>query len=156
MSAIAARLTELGLVLPEPASPAGSYVPFVLTGNLVFVAGQLPRDKGGVAVTGRLGAEVDIPTGYKAAQICAMNILAQVSAACDGDLDRVEQCVRLGGFVSSTPDFYDHPKVINGASELIEKIFGKRGQHARAAVGVAALPSNAAVEVDAIFSLKAG
>ena len=155
MSIIAARMKELGLILPEPASPAGSYVPFVVTGNLVFVAGQLPRDKGQLTTTGRLGAEVDIATGYKAAQLCALNILAQVNAACGGDLDRVEQCVRLGGFVASAPDFYDHPKVVNGASELIEKIFGARGQHARAAVGVYTLPMNAAVEIDAIFSLRA-
>jgi enamine deaminase RidA (YjgF/YER057c/UK114 family) len=155
MPTIAARLKELGLTLPEPASPAGSYVPFVVTGNLVFVAGQLPRDKGQVAAVGRLGAEIDLATGYKAARICALNILAQVNAACGGDLDRVEQCVRLGGFVASAPDFYDHPKVVNGASELIEKIFGARGRHARAAVGVYSLPMNAAVEVDAIFSLRA-
>ena len=154
MSKIATRLKELGITLPDPAAPAGSYVPYVVTGNLVFIAGQLPRENGAVAVTGCVGEDVDVASAQKAAEICGLNILAQLNAACGGDLDRVEKCVRLGGFVSSTPDFYDQPKVINGASELMLKVFGDSGRHARAAVGVASLPSNAAVEVDAIFSLK--
>ena len=154
MSKINDRLKELGITLPEPASPAGSYVPYVVTGNMVFIAGQLPRDKGQVAATGRVGVNLDIAAAQKAAEICALNILAQLNTACGGDLDRVDQCVKLGGFVASGPDFYDQPKVVNGASELMLKIFGDKGKHARFAVGVSNLPSNAAVEVDAIFSLK--
>lgn len=155
MSSIHARLKELGIQLPEPAAPVASYVPFIITGNQVFIAGQLPRDKGAVYATGRVGADVDLPTAIKAAEICGLNILAQLNVACGGYLDRVEQCVKLGGFVSSAPDFFDQPKVVNGASELMVKVFGDRGKHARFAVGVGNLPSNAAVEVDAIFTLRA-
>lgn len=154
MSKIAARLKELGITLPEPSTPVASYVPFVISGNMVFIAGQLPRDKGQVAAVGRVGADVDLATAQKAAEICGLNILAQLNVACGGDLDRVEQCVKLGGFVASAPDFFDQPKVVNGASELMVKVFGDAGKHARFAVGVGNLPSNAAVEVDAIFSLK--
>lgn len=154
MPAINDRLKTLGITLPEPSTPAGSYVPFVISGNLVFIAGQLPRDKGQVTATGRVGGDVDLATAQKAAEVCGLNILSQLNVACGGDLDRVEQCLKLGGFVASAPDFYDQPKVVNGASDLMVKVFGDRGKHARAAVGVFSLPSNAAVEVDAIFSLK--
>jgi enamine deaminase RidA (YjgF/YER057c/UK114 family) len=154
MSAILTRLKELGLTLPEPSAPLASYVPYIVTGNLVFISGQLPRDKGQITALGRVGAEVDPAAAQKAAQLCALHILTQLNAACGGDLDRVEQCVKLGGFVASAPDFFDHPKIVNGASELMEKLFGERGRHARFAVGVASLPMNAAVEVDAVFSLR--
>lgn len=155
MPAIAQRLAELGLTLPVPAAPVAAYVPYVITGNLVFISGQLPLENGELKIKGRLGDDVDIEDGQKAARLCGLNILAHLHKACGGDLDKVERCVKLGGFVSSTADFYDHPKVINGASELMEQIFGPNGQHARFAVGVANLPRNAAVEVDALFTLKA-
>jgi enamine deaminase RidA (YjgF/YER057c/UK114 family) len=151
---ISKRLTELGITLPQPSVPVASYVPFVVTGNLVFISGQLPMDNGQVAVTGRVGAEVDIAAAQKAARFCGLNILAQLKIACGGDLDRVVRCVKLGGFVSSAPDFYDQPKVVNGASELMEQVFGDVGKHARFAVGVGNLPRNAAVEVDAVFEIK--
>lgn len=154
MSNIAQHLAELGIILPTPAAPVAAYVPFVITGNLVFISGQLPLENGELAITGRLGDSVDLATGQKAARLCGLNILAHLSHACGGDLNRVERCVKLGGFVSSTEDFYDHPKVMNGASELMEQVFGPAGQHARFAVGVANLPRNAAVEVDAVFALK--
>jgi len=154
MSVALDRIKSLGLKLPEPAAPVASYVPFVISGNLVFISGQLPRENGQLTALGRVGAEVDIATAQKAAEICALNIIAHLNVACGSDLDRVEQCVKLGGFVASAPDFYDQPKVINGASDLIEKIFGAKGKHARFAVGVGNLPMNAAVEIDAIFSLR--
>jgi enamine deaminase RidA (YjgF/YER057c/UK114 family) len=154
MSAALKKLKELGLSLPEPGAPVAAYVPFVTAGNLVFISGQLPRENGKLELIGRLGAEIDLAKGQKAAQLCALHILSHLNVACGGDLDRVEQCVKLGGFVASSPDFFDQPKVINGASELMEKIFGDRGKHARFAVGVGNLPMNAAVEIDAVFSLK--
>lgn len=154
MLSIDKRLEELGIVLPQPSVPVASYVPYVITGNLVFISGQLPIENGHVAVTGRVGAEIDIPTGQKAARLCALNILAHVKNACDGTLDRVERCVKLGGFVASAPDFFEQPQIINGASELIEHVFGEAGKHARFAVGTNNLPRQASVEVDAIFALK--
>jgi enamine deaminase RidA (YjgF/YER057c/UK114 family) len=154
MTDVTARLKELGLALPQPAAAVAAYVPFVISKGHVFIAGQLPMENGKPAVTGRLGNDVDITTGTKAAQICALNILAQLNAACGGDFSKVERCVRLGVFVSSADGFFDQPKVANGASELMEKVFGPEGKHARAAVGVNALPLNAAVEVEAIFALR--
>lgn len=154
MSTIIARIQELGLKLPEAAAPVGSYVPYVISGNQAFIAGQLPREDGKLVATGRVGAEVDLAQAQHAAAACALNIVAQLQAACAGDLEKVEQCLKLGAFVSSAPDFYDQPKVANGASDLIEKIFGERGKHARSAVGVNVLPLNAAVEIDAIFRLR--
>lgn len=148
------RLAKLGLILPPPVAAVAAYVPYVVTGNLVFISGQLPIENGQLKYAGSLGADVDIDTGYAAARLCAINIISQLNAACGGDLGRVERCVRLGGFVASAPGFFDQPKVANGASELIEQIFGEAGKHARAAVGVNNLPRNAAVEVDAIFALK--
>lgn len=154
MTIIQSRLQSLGITLPSPATPAGSYVPYVITGNLVYIAGQLPRLNEQVVATGRVGAEVSLDAAQKAAEICGLNILAQLNVACGGDLDKVAQCVKLSGFVASAPGFYDHPKVVNGASELMMRVFGEAGRHARCAVGVFTLPANAAVEVDAIFSLK--
>ena len=151
----AANLAKLGITLPTPAAPVAAYVPFVVTGNLVFVSGQLPLENGQLKITGHVGdGGLEIETGYEAAKLCAINILAQVNAACGGDLDRVVRCVKVGVFVSSALDFYDHPKVANGASELIEQVFGEAGKHARFALGVAALPRDAAVEVDAVFEIK--
>ena len=154
MSIIAKRLAELGITLPEPAKAVAAYVPFVISGNLVFISGQLPIENGVVACTGRAGADVDLARAQNAARLCALNLLAQLKDATGGDLDKVERCVKLGGFVASAPDFYEQPKVINGASELIEQVFGAAGKHARFAVGTSNLPRQATVEIDAIFSLR--
>ncbi|MBB3938508.1 enamine deaminase RidA (YjgF/YER057c/UK114 family) [Novosphingobium fluoreni] len=151
-NAIEARLAELGLSLPEPAAPVAAYVPVVIAGGLAHVSGQLPFISGKL-VTGRLGEDVQVEDGVLAAQACAVMILAQLKKAL-GSLDRVEQIVKLGGFVSSTPGFTDQPKVINGASELMAAVFGEAGQHARSAVGVPVLPLGAAVEVDAIVAVR--
>ncbi|MEX2648669.1 MAG: RidA family protein [Alphaproteobacteria bacterium] len=146
------RLAELGVTLPAAAAPVANYVPWVVTGNLVFVSGQVTLVDGKPQFIGQLGKEFGIEDGAKAARLCAINILAQVKAAC-GDLDRVARCVKLTGFVNATPDFRDHPKVVNGASDLMVEVFGDAGRHARAAVGVASLPLGVAVEVDAVFAL---
>lgn len=146
------RLADLGIVLPAAQAPVASYVPAVIEGNLVFISGQLPVS-GDQMVTGHLGGSVSLEEGKQAAQLCALNILAQLSAALDGDLDRVARCVKLGGFVACTPEFTDHPQVINGASDLMLQVMGDAGKHARAAVGVPSLPRGAAVEVEAVFAL---
>lgn len=148
---IAAKLAELGITLPKPAAPVASYMPVVVHGGMAYVSGQIAFVDGAV-MTGKLGADVSLEEGQRAARACGLMILAQLEAA--GLLEQVERVVKLGAFVSSTPDFFDHPKVANGASDLMEQVFGGAGQHARAAVGVAALPLNAAVEVDAIVALK--
>lgn len=152
MSDIDARLADLGLVLPEPAAPVAAYVPVMLAGNVAHVSGQLPFVEGQL-VTGRLGEDVSLDRGIVAAQACGVMILAQLKAAL-GSLDRVEQIVKLGGFVNSAGSFTDQPKVINGASELMLAVFGDAGRHARSAVGVPVLPLGAAVEVDAVVSVK--
>ncbi len=148
---VEAQLRKLGITLPEAPAPAARYVPFVVAGPFVFIAGQLPIRQGKVAVTGKLGAGVALEDGIEAARLCAINILSQLRAACD--LDKVRRCVRLNGFVASTPDFTDQPRVINGASDLIADVFGEAGRHSRVAVGVASLPLDAAVEVDGIFEI---
>jgi enamine deaminase RidA (YjgF/YER057c/UK114 family) len=155
MSVIAQKLADRGITLPKAPAPVAAYVPFVIADRLVFIAGQLPVEDGQVKFTGILGATIDLASGQKAARLCALNILAHLHMATDGDLDRVERCVRLGGFIASTPDFADQPQVLNAASELMQDIFGAAGQHARAAVGVSALPRHACVEIEAIFSLRA-
>ncbi|ABD88855.1 RidA family protein [Rhodopseudomonas palustris] len=147
------KLAAQGVVLHEPASPVANYVGFVRSGNLLFVSGQVCFDpQGQLIAKGKLGVDVTIEQGVAAARGCAINILAQVKAAL-GDLDKVVRVVRLGGFVNSPPDFIDAPKVVNGASDLMVAAFGDKGRHARAAVGVAALPADAAVEVDAVFEV---
>lgn len=147
------RLSELGIILPAAPAPAANYVPFVRSGNQLFISGQLPMDADGVKYVGRLGDGISIEDGQKAARLCAINLLAQAKAAM-GDLDKVVRLVKLTGFVNSAPDFGDQPKVINGASDLMAEVLGERGKHARAAVGVAALPFGAAVEVDAVFDVS--
>ena len=142
------RLADLGIVLPTPPSPAANYVPAVLTGSLLVCAGQVSAVPGGEAMKGKLG-DVSMEHGQKAARICAINLLAQAKAAL-GDLDRVTRCVRLGGFINAKPDYAPLPLVMNGASDLMVVIFGDAGRHARTPVGVAQLPTDAAVEVDAI------
>ncbi len=147
-------MTERGIILPVPAKAVAAYIPFVITGKLVFISGQLPYENGAVAYKGRAGLEVGMEAAQKAARLCALNVLAQLHLATGGDLDAVERCVKLGGFIASAPDFYDQPQVMNGASELIEEVFGDMGRHARFAVGVSNLPKQATVEIDAIFSLR--
>ena len=147
-----ARITELGITLPKAAAPVASYVPVVVHGGMAYVSGQLPFVDG-VVVTGRLGDDVDVEAGKAAARACGLMIVAQLQAA--GLLDQVERVVKLGAFINCTADFTQQPEVANGASDLMEQIFGGAGQHARAAVGVPALPRGAAVEVDAIVALKA-
>lgn len=148
------KLQELGIELPKPAAALANYVPVARSGNLVFVSGQLPIENGTVRYKGKLGAEVGPEDGAAAARLCGINILAQVKAACSDDLERVVRCVRLGGFVACTPDFVDHPKVVNGASDLMVAVFGEAGRHARAAVGVPSLPFDAAVEVEGVFEVR--
>ena len=153
-SNIEKRLGEIGVTLPPPGAPGGNYVPFVVVGDLAFMAGQVAREAGKMKFTGKVGRDLTVEQGAAAARLCAVNLLAQLKAACGGDLDRVDRCVRLGGFVNSPPDFFEHPKVVNGASDLMVEVFGERGQHARTAVGVSALPLDSAVEIEAIFLLK--
>ena len=150
---IDARLAELGIALPEPAAPAGAYVPYVVTGSLVFVAGQITLENGEIKSKGRLGESMNVDDGYAAARLCGLNLLAQVRGACAGDLDRVKRVVRLGGFVNSAAVFTDQAKVINGASDLMVEVFGDPGRHARAAVGAPSLPLGVSVEVDGIFEI---
>lgn len=152
-SSIQNRLAELGLTLPTPVAPVANYVPFVQTGNLLTISGQVSLTADGELLTGKLGADLDVDAGQAAARACALNIMAQAHAALDGDLDRITRCVRLGGFVNCTPDFTDHPKVINGASDLMVDVLGDKGRHARFAVGAPSLPLGVAVEVDAMFEV---
>ncbi|HTZ79626.1 MAG TPA: RidA family protein [Stellaceae bacterium] len=151
---IEARLKELGIELPQASAPAANYVPFVRTGDLLFVAGQLPIWNGERRFAGKLGRELSIEEGQQAARICGLNLLAQVRNAVDGDLDRLLRCVRLGGFVNCTDSFVDQPQVVNGCSNLIVEVLGDQGRHARTAVGVNVLPFNLAVEVDGVFEVR--
>lgn len=147
------RLAELGILLPSQAVPAGAYVPYVVAGDLVFISGQLPILDGTVKYTGRIGAELTIQQGYDAARLCGLNLLAHARDVCAGDWGRLKKVVKLGGFVQCAPHFTDQPKVLNGASELMMEVFGEVGRHARMAVGVAALPLGAAVEIDGVFQI---
>jgi enamine deaminase RidA (YjgF/YER057c/UK114 family) len=148
------RLKDLSITLPKPAKPVASYEGYVRSGNLVFVSGQVPFVDGKIAVSGKLGGTVSLSDGQKAARICAINIIAQINDATGGDLSRVARVVKLTGYVAVTPDFIDIPKVINGASDLFFEVFGDRGKHARAAVGVPVLPLDSAVEVEAIIEIE--
>ncbi len=148
------RLKDLGISLPKPSKPVASYEGYVRSGNLVFISGQVPFVDGKIAVSGKLGDAVSLSDGQKAARICAINVLAQLNEATGGDLSKVLRVVKLTGFVAVTADFVDIPKVINGASDLFFEVFGDRGKHARAAVGVAALPLDSAVEVEAIVEIE--
>jgi enamine deaminase RidA (YjgF/YER057c/UK114 family) len=150
--AISSRLEELGLTLPAAPAPAANYVPFVISGGLLHVSGQIAADANGM-IKGKLGADMDVEAGAAAARACALALLAQVNAALDGDLGRLKRVVKLGAFVNSTPDFTDQPKVVNGASDLLADLLGEAGRHARSAVGVAALPFGVAVEIDGIFEI---
>ncbi len=146
------RLEAMGIRLPVAAAPAANYVPYVISGNLLYLSGQLPMEDGKIAVTGRVGSDVDLAAAQRAAELCAINILAQAKAAL-GDLGRIARVIKLNGFVASAPGFTEQHLVINGASNLIANVLGDAGKHARAAVGMAALPLNAAVEIDAILEI---
>jgi enamine deaminase RidA (YjgF/YER057c/UK114 family) len=150
---IDARLAELNIELPPAPGPAGSYVPYTVSGNQVFISGQLPIEDGEVRYKGRLGKDYDVEAGQKIARVCALNAIAQLRAACGGDLDRVKRCLRLGGFVACTEDFTQQPAVINGASDVVAEIFGDAGLHARAAVGTNALPLGVAVEIESVWEI---
>jgi enamine deaminase RidA (YjgF/YER057c/UK114 family) len=152
MSKVEERLAELGIVLPQPVAPVANYVPFVQAGDLVHISGQISLDADG-GIKGTVGADVDLETAQKAAHLCGVNLLAQMKAATDGDLDRVKRVVKLDGFVQAAGDFIDIPKVINGCSDLMVAAFGDAGRHARSAVGVYRLPLGFAVEVDAVVEL---
>jgi enamine deaminase RidA (YjgF/YER057c/UK114 family) len=151
---IAERMARLKIELPEPSKPGATYVPFIQTGNLVFVTGQLSQWNGERRFIGKLGGEFDVAEGQQAARLCALNVLAQLRVAVNGDLGRVTQCVRVAGYVNSTPEFFGQSQVINGASDLFMEVFGDVGRHTRMAVGVAALPYNVAVEVEGVFEVR--
>ena len=152
MSKVEQRLSAAGITLPEPVAPIANYVPFVRVGDLVHISGQVSLDASG-GVTGIVGEAVDMETAVRAARLCGVNLIAQMRAACDGDLDRVKRVVKLGGFVQAGPDFFDIPAVINGCSDIMVEAFGEAGRHARSAVGVYRLPRNFAVEVDAVVEI---
>lgn len=152
-NAIEARLIELGITLPDAPAPAANYVPYVIAGDLVYVSGQISNGPDGLII-GKLGENMDVDAGAAAAKTCALGLIAQLKAACDGDLTRLVRVVKLGGFVNSTPDFTDQPKVINGASDFLVELLGDAGRHARAAVSAVALPLGVAVEIEGIFQIK--
>ena len=145
------KLAELGITLPRPMPPIANYVPYVITGNLVVVSGQVPAVDGRIAVTGKVGNGLSLDQGVEAARLCFINVLVHLKSACGGDLDRVKRVVRLGGFIASLPEFTSHAQVMNGASDLAVAVFGEAGRHARTTIGVPALPANAAVEVEGLF-----
>ena len=153
MSKVEERLKAIGIELPQPVAPVANYVTFVKTGALVHISGQISLDADG-GVKGTVGVDVDLETAQKAARICGINLLAQMKAACEGDLDRVVRVVKLGGFVQAGPGFFEIPQVVNGCSDLMVEAFGDAGRHARSAVGVYRLPMNFAVEVDAVVQVS--
>jgi len=151
---IEARLQELGIELPKSGEAAGNYVPFVRSGDLVFISGVLPVWNGERRFAGKLGREITIEQGQEAARLCGLNVFAHLRNALRGDLDRIVRCVRIGGFVNCTPDFASHPMVVNGCSDLMVQVLGEQGRHARTAVGVSALPFDLAVEVESTFEVR--
>jgi enamine deaminase RidA (YjgF/YER057c/UK114 family) len=150
---ISRRLESLGITLPVAAAPAANYVPYVISGTTLYLSGQLPMEGGKVAVTGTVGKDVELAEAKRAAELCAINILAQASAALGGDLGRIRRLIKINGFVASAPEFTSQHLVINGASDLLVNVLGEAGKHARAAVGMACLPLNASVEIDAILEI---
>jgi enamine deaminase RidA (YjgF/YER057c/UK114 family) len=147
------KLAELGITLPRPMPPIANYVPYVVTGNLVVVSGQVPAVDGRIAVIGKVGDGLSLDQGIEAARLCFVNVLVDLKAACGGDLDRVRRVVRLGGFIASPPEFTHQAQVMNGASDLAVAVFGEAGRHARTTIGVPALPADAAVEVEGLFEI---
>ena len=153
MSNFETRLAEMGVTLPDAPAPAANYVPFVMVGDIVYVSGQISSDESGL-ITGKLGADMSTEEGAAAARRCAISLLAQVKAACGGDLDRLVRVVKLTGFVNSTADYTEQPKVVNGASDFLVEALGDAGRHSRSAVSAAALPLGVAVEIEGIFQIK--
>ena len=154
MSLIEDKLKKLNIILPEPKAPVGAYVATKIVGKLLFISGQVSIDKNTKLITGKIGKDLNLDEGYEAAKRCGLSIVAHVKNACGGDLDRIKSCIKLTGYVNSTDDFKDQPKIINGASDIIAKIFDEKGEHTRAAVSVNSLPLGVAVEVDAIFEIN--
>ncbi|NNF90079.1 MAG: RidA family protein [Boseongicola sp.] len=153
MSDIEKSLSDMGLSVPNAPAPAANYVPYVISGNLIFVSGQISIAADGSLITGKLGAELDTEAGAKAAERCALGLMAQAKAACGGDFSRLKRVVKLTGFVNSTPEYTEQPKVVNGASDLLVAVLGEAGRHSRSAVGSGALPLGVAVEIEGIFEL---
>ncbi|UTW54268.1 RidA family protein [Kordiimonas sp. SCSIO 12610] len=151
---VADRLTSLGIDLPKPAAPVANYVPFVISGNIISISGQIPMGPDGLAFQGKVGQEVSIDDAIRAAHLCALNLIAQMNAAVDGDLERISRVIKLGGFVNCVDGFGDQPKVINAASDLMVDVFGDKGRHSRSAVGTNALPMNVPVEIDALVEIS--
>ena len=154
MSIIDDKIRKLNIILPDPKGPVGAYVATKIVGKLLFISGQVSIDKDAKLITGKIGKDLNLEQGYMAAERCGLSIIAHVKKACDGDLNKIKTCVKLTGYVNSIDDFKDQPKIINGASDIIAKIFEKKGEHTRAAVSVNSLPLGVAVEVDAIFELN--
>ena len=153
MNSIDKKLETLGITIPDAPSPAANYIPYVISGNLVFIAGQVPFENGQINYTGKVGKDIDINKAKEVAKICGLNVISVLKNAVKGDLSKVKKCVKLGIFVSCTNDFHQQPEVANGASDLMVEIFGENGKHARFAVGTNSLPRNVPVEVDAIFEI---
>ncbi len=150
---VADRLQSLGIELPTPVAPVANYVPFVISGSIISISGQIPMGPNGLEFQGKVGAEVSIDDALKAARLCALNLIAQMSAATNGNLERVSRVIKLGGFVNCTDGFGDQPKIINAASDLMVDVFGEKGRHSRSAVGTNALPLNVPVEIDALVEI---
>ena len=153
MSLIEDKLKKLNIILPEPKAPVGAYVATKVVGKLLFISGQVSIDKNTKLITGKIGKNLNLDEGYEAAKRCGLSIVAHVKNACGGDLDRIKTCVKLTGYVNSTEEFKDQPKIINGASDIIAKVFEQKGEHTRAAISANSLPLGVAVEVDAIFEI---
>lgn len=153
MGVVSARLSELGIVLPSITAPSGNYIPYRFTGSLLYISGQIPRINGVDHFLGVVGENISVEEGYRAARLCALNLMARVNTALDGDLDRVSACIQLRGFVNAPPDFRAHPAVIDGASDLLVEILGDSGRHVRTALGVGSLPRGSSVEIDAVFEV---
>ncbi len=150
---VEARLKDLGITLPTPPAPVASYVPTVMSGNLVFTSGQITATPDGLKYIGVVGRDLSVEDGRAAAKLCAVNLVAQIKAACGGDLDRVKRCVKLTVFINAAPDFTQHPEVANGASDFLVEVFGEAGKHARSALGAGSLPRGVACELEAIFEI---
>ena len=148
------NINKLGIVIPVAPAPVGAYVAFKIVNKLLFISGQISVDSNGRFIKGKVGKDIDLKKGQEAAKLCAINIIAQAKKACGGDLEKISNCIKLTGFVNSSDEFIDQPKILNGASELISAVFGENGKHTRAAVSVNSLPLGVSVEIDAIFELK--